>query len=85
MDRLCRGILLSEEVFGRLMLHWAKNVRVYFIRVLVWRVSRMGDAVPEDRKEKADNEMGEVEVSEDKKKGGESKEAEEDSRDAIVR
>ncbi|BGP25489.1 proteophosphoglycan ppg4 [Rhodotorula toruloides] len=39
---LCEGLILYEAVFQRLFLHWNSGVRGYFIRLLVWRVSRLG-------------------------------------------
>ncbi|BGP33006.1 hypothetical protein JCM10296v2_004795 [Rhodotorula toruloides] len=39
---LCERLILDEDVFQRLFLHWNSGVRGYFIRLLVWRVSRLG-------------------------------------------
>ncbi|GAA6056647.1 hypothetical protein NBRC10513_001097 [Rhodotorula toruloides] len=39
---LCERLILDEAVFQRLFLHWNSGVRGYFIRLLVWRVSRLG-------------------------------------------
>ncbi|GAA5859845.1 hypothetical protein JCM8547_004356 [Rhodosporidiobolus lusitaniae] len=39
---LCEKLILDESLFQRLFLHWNSGVRGYFIRLLVWRVSRLG-------------------------------------------
>ncbi|GAA5976133.1 hypothetical protein JCM11641_003289 [Rhodosporidiobolus odoratus] len=39
---LCEKIILDEKLFQRLFLHWNTGVRGYFIRLLVWRLSRLG-------------------------------------------
>ncbi|KAK4054299.1 hypothetical protein OIO90_003532 [Microbotryomycetes sp. JL221] len=41
-DELCERVILDEELFERLYLHWNAGVRGYFIRLLVWRLSRLG-------------------------------------------
>lgn len=41
-DELCDNIILDEKLFVRLYLHWNAGVRGYFIRLLVWRLSRLG-------------------------------------------
>ncbi|KAI8583756.1 hypothetical protein K450DRAFT_195503 [Umbelopsis ramanniana AG] len=35
---LCLDTLLNPSTFERLLLHWSRNVRVFFIRTLIWRV-----------------------------------------------
>lgn len=44
LDRteLCESLLLDESLFQRLFLHWNSGCRGFFIRLLVWRVSRLG-------------------------------------------
>ncbi|GAA6019570.1 hypothetical protein JCM10207_003748 [Rhodosporidiobolus poonsookiae] len=39
---LVEDILLDKEVFIRQFLHWNSGVRGYYLRLLVWRVSRLG-------------------------------------------
>ncbi|KAK4511749.1 Cytochrome oxidase assembly [Mucor velutinosus] len=41
LDTLCNGILMNTFILERLLLHWGKNVRIFFLRCLVWRVSRV--------------------------------------------
>ncbi|CAO3688303.1 unnamed protein product [Umbelopsis vinacea] len=38
MTDLCLNVLLNPSTFERLFLHWSRNVRVFFIRTLLWRV-----------------------------------------------
>lgn len=33
--------MLDTQTFERLLLHWGKNVRIFFIRCLMWRVGRV--------------------------------------------
>ncbi|GAA5890657.1 hypothetical protein JCM6882_000614 [Rhodosporidiobolus microsporus] len=40
--RLCEEILLDRTLFERLLLFWNAGVRGYFIRLIVWRLSRLG-------------------------------------------
>lgn len=39
---LCEKILLDPKIFSRLYLHWNFGVRTYFVRILVWRIARLG-------------------------------------------
>ncbi|KAM0789642.1 hypothetical protein ACM66B_000446 [Microbotryomycetes sp. NB124-2] len=41
-DELCEHVILDEVLFERMYLHWNAGVRGYFIRLLVWRLSRLG-------------------------------------------
>ncbi|KAK4704827.1 hypothetical protein P7C70_g1391, partial [Phenoliferia sp. Uapishka_3] len=41
-EELCENIILDEVLFPRLYLHWNPGVRGYFIRLLVWRLARLG-------------------------------------------
>ncbi|CEP11861.1 hypothetical protein [Parasitella parasitica] len=41
LDMLCNRILMNTFILERLLLHWGKNVRVFFLRCLVWRVGRV--------------------------------------------
>ncbi|KAK4054082.1 hypothetical protein OIV83_001107 [Microbotryomycetes sp. JL201] len=41
-DELCEHVILDETLFERMYLHWNAGVRGYFIRLLVWRLSRLG-------------------------------------------
>lgn len=41
LDLLCNRILLDTQIFERLLLHWGKNVRQFFLRCLMWRVGRV--------------------------------------------
>ncbi|KAG0357904.1 hypothetical protein BGZ54_000130 [Gamsiella multidivaricata] len=45
LEQLTLGILLSPDIFERCFLHWARNVRLYYMRCLVWRVARIGGGV----------------------------------------
>ncbi|GAA5875165.1 hypothetical protein JCM3774_001659 [Rhodotorula dairenensis] len=40
--KLCEGLILDESLFQRHFLHWNSGCRGFFIRLLVWRVSRLG-------------------------------------------
>ena len=46
---LCETIILDEKLFPRLYLHWNAGVRGYFIRLLVWRLARIGIVASENR------------------------------------
>jgi hypothetical protein len=46
---LCENIILDQALFPRLYLHWNAGVRGYFIRLLVWRLSRLGIVDAEQR------------------------------------
>ncbi|GAA5992393.1 hypothetical protein JCM10908_000461 [Rhodotorula pacifica] len=39
---LCERLILDDSLFQRLFLHWNSGCRGFFIRLLVWRVSRLG-------------------------------------------
>ncbi|KAI9273919.1 hypothetical protein EDC94DRAFT_593188 [Helicostylum pulchrum] len=41
LDLLCNRIMLDTVIFERLLLHWGKNVRIFFLRCLMWRVGRV--------------------------------------------
>jgi hypothetical protein len=41
MNDLCLNTLLHPAIFERLFLHWSRNVRVFFIRTLIWRVGQV--------------------------------------------
>ncbi|KAI8641351.1 hypothetical protein BD408DRAFT_418368 [Parasitella parasitica] len=41
LDMLCNRILMNTFILERLLLHWGKNVRIFFLRCLVWRVGRV--------------------------------------------
>lgn len=41
MNDLCLNTLLHPATFERLFLHWSRNVRVFFIRTLIWRVGQV--------------------------------------------
>lgn len=41
-DALCETVILDKDVFSRMYLHWNAGVRGYFIRLLVWRLARLG-------------------------------------------
>ncbi|KAH7048817.1 hypothetical protein BKA57DRAFT_505092 [Linnemannia elongata] len=45
LEQLTLGTLLSPDVFEKCFLHWARNVRLYYMRCLVWRVARIGGGV----------------------------------------
>ncbi|GAA5844902.1 hypothetical protein JCM9279_000039 [Rhodotorula babjevae] len=44
---LCEKVILDENLFRRLLLHYNSSVRNYWIRLLVWRLSRLGRAAQE--------------------------------------
>ncbi|GAA6043762.1 hypothetical protein JCM8097_006660 [Rhodosporidiobolus ruineniae] len=50
-EELCRNVILDEKLFTRLFLHWNGGVRGYFIRLLVWRLSRLGVVAQEQNPE----------------------------------
>jgi hypothetical protein len=41
-EQLCDNMLLQPELFQRLFLFWNTSVRGYFQRLVVWRLSRLG-------------------------------------------
>lgn len=41
LDMLCNRIMLDTVIFERLLLHWCKTVRVFYLRCLMWRVGRV--------------------------------------------
>ncbi|KAH9814873.1 hypothetical protein DFH28DRAFT_285138 [Melampsora americana] len=41
-DALCLDLLLQPSIFQHLFLHWNSGVRGYYMRLLVWRLSRLG-------------------------------------------
>ncbi|KAF9923239.1 hypothetical protein FBU30_006687 [Linnemannia zychae] len=45
LEQLTLGTLLCPDVFEKCFLHWARNVRLYYMRCLVWRVARIGGGV----------------------------------------
>ncbi|KAG0094072.1 hypothetical protein BGZ93_007540 [Podila epicladia] len=45
LEQLTLGTLLSPPVFEKCFLHWARNVRLYYMRCLVWKVARIGGGV----------------------------------------
>lgn len=45
LDLLCNQIMLDTQNFERLLLHWAKNVRHFFFRCLMWRVGCVWQSV----------------------------------------
>ncbi|CAG8723393.1 6753_t:CDS:2, partial [Cetraspora pellucida] len=49
LRQLVKQIILDEEIFERMFCHWSRNVRIYFMRLLIWRVGRIGsDTVKSD-------------------------------------
>lgn len=45
LKQLVRDIILNEETFERMFCHWSRNVRIYFMRLLVWRVGRISGGI----------------------------------------
>ncbi|RHZ75234.1 hypothetical protein Glove_216g152 [Diversispora epigaea] len=45
LKQLVKNIILDEEMFERLFCHWSKNVRTYFMRLLVWQVGRINGGI----------------------------------------
>lgn len=41
-NALCLELLLHPPIFQHLFLHWNSGVRGYYMRLLVWRLSRLG-------------------------------------------
>lgn len=46
-QQLCHTLLLSEDVFNHHFNHWSPIVRLYFMRLLAWRVARC-DGMPDN-------------------------------------
>ncbi|KAI8453677.1 hypothetical protein BY996DRAFT_6414481 [Phakopsora pachyrhizi] len=42
LEELCLETLLEPAIFQHLFLHWNSGVRGYYMRLLVWRLSRLG-------------------------------------------
>src|SRR5436190_4693732 len=40
LKQLVKEIILDEEMFESLFCHWSRNVRIYYMRLLVWRLGR---------------------------------------------
>ncbi|CAO3634770.1 unnamed protein product [Cunninghamella blakesleeana] len=51
LDYLGHGILLHPLIFERLSLHWGKNIRLFFTRCLIWKLSRVGSFNPNNKKD----------------------------------
>ncbi|CAG8518009.1 13784_t:CDS:2 [Funneliformis caledonium] len=45
LKQLVKEILLNEDMFERLFCHWSRNVRIYYMRLLVWRLGKIGGGV----------------------------------------
>ncbi|CAJ0632569.1 5667_t:CDS:10 [Entrophospora sp. SA101] len=41
LKHLVRDILLNEQIFEHMFCHWSRNIRIYYMRLLVWRVGRI--------------------------------------------
>ncbi|POW01222.1 hypothetical protein PSTT_12622 [Puccinia striiformis] len=50
---LCLDLLLDPEVFQHLFLHWNSGVRGYYMRLLVWRLSRLNGSTQQGIKKTA--------------------------------
>ncbi|GES89401.1 hypothetical protein GLOIN_2v1649015 [Rhizophagus clarus] len=59
LKQLVKEILL-DEMFEILFCHWSRNVRIYYMRLLVWRLGRIGGGVGkhDDKKEHEVNDSG---------------------------
>ncbi|OAV85362.1 hypothetical protein PTTG_30581, partial [Puccinia triticina 1-1 BBBD Race 1] len=53
LKALCLDLLLDPLVFQHLFLHWNSGVRGYYMRLLVWRLSRLNAAAAGPRTPKA--------------------------------
>src|SRR6266542_2850236 len=63
LRQLVKETLLNEEMFERLFCHWSRNVRVYYMRLLVWRLGRIGGGVGIGKQENdKDQEVNDKEV-----------------------
>src|SRR4051812_22488677 len=53
LKQLVKEILLDEEMIENLFCHWSRNVRIYYMRLLVWRLGRIGGGIGkhDDKKE----------------------------------
>ncbi|CAO3590350.1 unnamed protein product [Absidia cylindrospora] len=40
LEFMCSRILLATPIFERLLLHWNRNIRTFFLRCLIWRIGR---------------------------------------------
>ncbi|CAI2169912.1 13202_t:CDS:10 [Funneliformis geosporum] len=60
LRQLVKEILLNEEMFERLFCHWSRNVRIYYMRLLVWRLGRIGGGIGkhEDNKDQEISDSG---------------------------
>ncbi|PKK74742.1 DUF1765-domain-containing protein [Rhizophagus irregularis] len=56
LKQLVKEILL-DEMFETLFCHWSRNVRIYYMRLLVWRLGRIGGGVGkhDDKKEEVND------------------------------
>ncbi|CAG8464765.1 17571_t:CDS:2 [Rhizophagus irregularis] len=56
LKQLVKEILL-DEMFEILFCHWSRNVRIYYMRLLVWRLGRIGGGVGkhDDKKEEVND------------------------------
>lgn len=56
LKQLVKEILL-DEMFEILFCHWSRNVRIYYMRLLVWRLGRIGGGVGkhDDKKEQVND------------------------------
>ncbi|GAA6052088.1 hypothetical protein JCM3770_006625 [Rhodotorula araucariae] len=53
---LCEKLILDERLFLRLLLHYNGGVRGYWIRLLVWRLSRLGAVAQEQNPDRPPDE-----------------------------
>ena len=53
LKALCLDLLLDPLVFQHFFLHWNSGVRGYYMRLLVWRLSRLNAAAAGPRTPKA--------------------------------
>ncbi|RIA81284.1 hypothetical protein C1645_790746 [Glomus cerebriforme] len=60
LKQLVKEILLNEDMFEILFCHWSRNVRIYYMRLLVWRLGRIGGGVGkhDDKKEHGVSDSG---------------------------
>ncbi|KAG0142291.1 hypothetical protein CROQUDRAFT_97701 [Cronartium quercuum f. sp. fusiforme G11] len=52
-EALCLDLLLYPPIFQHLFLHWNSGVRGYYMRLLVWRLSRLGVLNPNQPQSKS--------------------------------
>nr|CAG8458159.1 13133_t:CDS:10 [Entrophospora candida] len=50
LKHLVKDTLLNEQIFEQMFCHWSRNIRIYYMRLLVWRVGRMAGSIKKNNK-----------------------------------